>query len=255
MPFVAAAGVSVATAFGASAAVAAVVGAAFVGAAVGAVVGAGVAVVTGGDILEGALTGAAMGAVSGGLGEVLSPAATAATAAGETAATTGAEAAAAGAADAGMSATELAAWGGATTTTPPASLLSSAPQAATTIGSAAKDVVGQVAKTATAEPSSWLDKSIDFINKNPKIADIAAQGVGGSAKGLLASRAAEKKAKWDQEQELLRDQRNQITGLENLDLTQTGFTAQEVPVEPGNTRNFRPLNKWRFDQNGLLQKG
>jgi len=189
----------------------------FYGIAIGALVGGVSAALKGGNILKGALTGALIGGITGGIGgAIMGPA-------GVT--TGGIEQAGAGMISAPGEA---------------AGMLGAPVGVAPALGSVATETIAGGVTAGTGGGTGFLG-AMDWINKNPDTAKVAASAIGGGAKALSESQTAEANL----EAQMERDKLNQISGLNLVELK----TALPSIKEFAN----RPEWNEKFDS-GLLGK-
>jgi hypothetical protein len=197
------------------AAVAGFVSAVYVGAAVGAAVGAGTALMTGGDVLEGAVKGAVIGGITKGvihgIGQM------------------GAASSSVGVGEAGMTATQPAAQEA--TQIAGAGVADSAGNVA-----AQSSPIPQVASEAAAQPG-FLDKTIGFIEDNPKTSEIIAGGVSGAAKAISEKRNRQAELEAQMERDRLLIESRKIHGLQGLN------TGAAIPTISG----FLERPKWKLE--------
>lgn len=193
------------TAMGASSTAASVASAVYTSAVIGALVGAATSMMSGGDVMDGAMKGALIGGVTGGISKYSS----------ETSAvqpvTTG---------EAGTQAVDLDT--GQTTMLPPEQ---------TNI------------QTAPTENRGLLQKTTDWVQKNPQSAQILSQTVGGAAKAIMDKKQRDEELQYLMERDRLNRNVNKI----NLKGLEGGTVAPEIG-------EFTQRPKWELGNAGLFEK-
>jgi hypothetical protein len=210
------------------AAVTALVAAAYTYAVVGAVVGAATSLISGGSIIKGALKGAMIGGIGGAIGS-------AAGLIGEAGAT------GAGVGEAGLAGSEVG--GGVAPLAADEFALTGAVGAGA--GGGAGAGAGAGAGGAGTGATGILGKAGEWIKTNPQSAALAAQGLGGAAKGISENMASQDTLNYLMERDRLNRDAIKIKGLTNIELK---------TVLPSIAK-FTETPKWQMPQAGLIGGG